>query len=95
MREKSETLEKLKQFLIDIGQPVSLLCGFELSTLKSDNGGEYISKAFQQFCRDKGIKHEVTPPYTPQYNGVAERYWQTMIDSARCLLKAASLPKEF
>jgi transposase InsO family protein len=39
----------------------------------SDNGGEYTSNEFGIFFRDVGIKRELTTPYNPQQNVVAER----------------------
>ncbi|MCO5610232.1 hypothetical protein L7F22_064468 [Adiantum nelumboides] len=40
---------------------------------QSDNGGEYVSTEFQRFCDDNEIKREMTAPYNPSSNGVAER----------------------
>jgi transposase InsO family protein len=40
---------------------------------RSNNGGEYTSKEFVNFCKDVGIKRELTTPYNPQQNGVVER----------------------
>ena len=34
--------------------------------LRSDNGGEYNSHEFVQLCKDRGISHEFTCPYTPE-----------------------------
>ena len=45
----------------------------KIKILRSDNGGEYTSKEFVSFCRDVGIKRELTTPYNPQQNGVVER----------------------
>jgi transposase InsO family protein len=44
-----------------------------IKILTSDNGREYTSKEFVNFFRDVGIKRELTTPYNPQQNGVAER----------------------
>jgi transposase InsO family protein len=44
----------------------------KLKSLRSDNGGEYKSDAFVQFCRERGIRREFTAPYSPEQNGVAE-----------------------
>ena len=33
--------------------------------LRSDNGGEYVSNAFEDFCNDRGIQHEPTIPHSP------------------------------
>jgi transposase InsO family protein len=45
----------------------------KIKILRSDNGGEYTSKEFVNFCKDVGIKRELTTPYNPQQNDVAER----------------------
>lgn len=47
------------------------------------------------FCNDSGIKHNTTTPYTPQQNGVVERWNQTVVEMARCLLKSMSVPGKF
>jgi transposase InsO family protein len=35
--------------------------------LRSDNGGEYTSKEFVDYCTTVGIKKELTVPYNPQH----------------------------
>ena len=50
----------------------------KLKYLHLDNGGEYVSKAFQDFCDAKGIKKELTTPYNPPKNGVAKRVNRTI-----------------
>ena len=44
----------------------------------SDNGGEYTSKRFKKYLRDRGIAQELTLPYTPQEDGVSERKNRTI-----------------
>ena len=38
----------------------------KLKVLRTDGGGEYVSKDFNRLCEKAGIVHEVVPPYTPQ-----------------------------
>jgi transposase InsO family protein len=45
----------------------------------TDNGSCYRSKAFRDACRDLGLKHIRTRPYTPKTNGKAERFIQTAL----------------
>ena len=52
--------------------------GKQLKCLRSDNGGENVSKIFQEFCERKGIKRELTSPHNPPQNGVAERTNRTI-----------------
>ncbi|MCO5569018.1 hypothetical protein L7F22_022724 [Adiantum nelumboides] len=64
----------------------------KIQTLRTDQGGEYMSDAFKDFFGKKGIKHQCTMPYTLQQNGVAERKNRSLMEMARCMLKAKSLP---
>ena len=69
LKHKDDVLGVYKTFL----QLVENQSGKKLKCLRTDNGGEYISKAFADFCDSKGIKQELTTPYNPSQNGVAER----------------------
>ncbi|RDX65900.1 hypothetical protein CR513_55397, partial [Mucuna pruriens] len=68
--------------------------GKKVKCIRSDNGGEYCGP-FDVYCRQQGIRHEKTPPKTPQLNGLAERMNRTLIERVRCMLSEARLPKHF
>ena len=40
----------------------------------SDNGPQFVSREFQQFCVENGIKHRKVTPYWPAANGEVERF---------------------
>ncbi|KAL4340368.1 hypothetical protein GQ457_08G024390 [Hibiscus cannabinus] len=42
----------------------------KLKVLRIDNGGEYVSNEFNDFCRDSEILHQLTAPRAPQQNRV-------------------------
>ena len=67
----------------------------KLKTLRSDNGGEYMSNEFEQYLEEEGIHHQNTIPKTPQQNGVAERMNRTLEESVRSMLSESGLPKRF
>ncbi|CAI7777573.1 unnamed protein product [Closterium sp. NIES-54] len=46
-----------------------------------DRGGEFLGKQFTDFVNGKGIVHDLTCPYTPQQNGMAEREMRTVLES--------------
>ena len=50
-----------------------------ITRVMTDNGSCYRSKAFRCACRDLGLKHIRTKPYTPKTNGKAERFIQTAL----------------
>jgi transposase InsO family protein len=47
--------------------------GTKIKTLRFDNGGEFVSKMFDNFLHECGIQRQTSAPYTPQQNGVAEQ----------------------
>jgi transposase InsO family protein len=69
--------------------------GYKIQVLRSDNGKEYTSSQFNQFCEEAGIEHQLTAPYTPQQNGVSERKNRTIMEMARCLMHEKQLPTNF
>ena len=40
--------------------------GRKIQVLRSDNGGEYTSKEYEDYCTSTGIKKELTVPYNPE-----------------------------
>ena len=67
----------------------------KLKALRSDNGGEYTSHEFGDFCKSRGIRREFTAPYTPVQNGVAERMNRTIQDRVVSMLHHANLSQGF
>lgn len=53
--------------------------GITIRRLLTDNGSAYRSYVFAAACRELGIKHRFTRPYTPRTNGKAERFIQTAL----------------
>nr|KYP47622.1 Retrovirus-related Pol polyprotein from transposon TNT 1-94 [Cajanus cajan] len=69
-------------------------CSRKLWVIRTDNGGEYRGP-FDVYCKQQGIRHEKTPPKTPQLNGLVERMNRTLLERMRCMLSDAKLPKHF
>ena len=53
--------------------------GVKVARVMTDNGPCYKSFDFRDACRDLGLKHIRTRPYTPKTNGKAERFIQTAL----------------
>ena len=83
-----DTLHTLGRFIQDPAIPL----GVRVQHLRSDNGGEYTSGSFQEYCKTTGIRQHFSAPYTPQQNGVSECNGRTTMDMTRCLLNEAHLP---
>jgi transposase InsO family protein len=60
---------------------------------RSDRGGEYFSKIFDEFCEEYGIIHERTSPYSPESNGITERKNHALTDFVNAMLDTADLSK--
>lgn len=82
LKHKSEVFEKFKAFK----EMVERQTNMKIKCLRSDNGGEYVSNEFSQYLENCGIQRQLTVPYTPQQNGVAERANRTIVEMARCML---------
>ena len=76
MRHKFESFEKFKLFKNEVHNQL----GKNIKTLQSDRGGEYLSQNFDDHLKDCGIVSQLTPPGTPQWNGVSERRNRTLLD---------------
>jgi hypothetical protein len=59
----------------------------------ADNVKEYVNNDLQSWCTERGIILKFTAPYSPQQNGVAERYNGTLADIVRAMLIGNKLPK--
>ena len=59
--------------------------------LVSDNGTQFTSSDFKEFCDTFQIKHITMPPYHPRSNRLAKRFVETM---KKALKKASGTPSE-
>jgi hypothetical protein len=88
LKSKDEVLERFKEFKV----LVENLFERKIKILRSNNGGEYTSNEFGSFCRDAEIKRELTTPYNPQQNGVAERKNRTIMEAIKTMIHDQDLP---
>ena len=88
MAHKSDTLEKFKEF----HAKVTGESGERIGILKTDGGGEYKSREFEQYLIRHQIEYEVTVPDSPEMNGLAERMNRTILEKAKCMCVHAGLP---
>ena len=91
LQSKNETFDRFRKWK----SMVEKQSGKKLKVLRSDNGGEFVSQEFINFCESEGIKRHYTTPGDPQSNGVAERMNRTLLERTRCLRLTAKLKKGF
>ena len=68
--------------------------GKKLKCIRTDNGGEYCGP-FDEYCKHQGIRHQKTPPKTPQLNSLAERMKRILMEKVGCFLFEANLWNSF
>ncbi|UYV65259.1 hypothetical protein LAZ67_3003730 [Cordylochernes scorpioides] len=90
IRHKSDVLEKFKEFV----KRVRTETGNKIKRFRTDNGTEFLNKNFSDYLKSLGIVHELTAPYTPEQNGIAERDNRTIVESAKCMLHGRKMPLE-
>ncbi|CAI7891816.1 unnamed protein product [Closterium sp. NIES-54] len=66
-----------------------------VKAIRTNRGGEFLSKEFSLWLKKNGIRHSLTMPYSPAKNGIAERANRTITETARGLLIEARLPYYF
>ncbi|KAJ9547558.1 hypothetical protein OSB04_020101 [Centaurea solstitialis] len=91
MRHKSESFERFREFQNEVHNQL----GRKIKFLRSDRGGEYLSDEFDNHLMECGIVSQLTPPYTPQMNGVSERRNRTLLDMVRTMMCHSTLPMSF
>jgi hypothetical protein len=83
MAKKSDTLDCFEKFvkMTERSHPND-----KISVLRTDGGGEFISKRFNDFLESKGIAANRSAPYCQFQNGVAERSIGIIDNSARAMM---------
>jgi transposase InsO family protein len=61
LKAKSDTFDKFKEYKAFIEKHT----GKHIRTLRTNNGGEFESLKFEDFCKEAGIKRQLTVPYNP------------------------------
>lgn len=89
LKKKGDVLGEIKKWKVEVEKQT----GQQLKRIRTDNGLEFCSKNWMDFCNSEGIRHEKTMIYTPQQNGVAERLNRTLLDLVRAGIQENNLPK--
>ena len=91
LKTKSKALERFKIFKAWFKNQTQK----SIKNLRTDNGGEYISKDFKRFCENHGISRQFTIPYTPQQNRVVEKKNRILMKAVRNMIMASNLDAKF
>ncbi|GJZ70029.1 retrotransposon protein, putative, ty1-copia subclass, partial [Tanacetum coccineum] len=91
LKHKHEVFETFKVFKNEVKNQL----GKTIKAIRSDRGDEYISQEFKDYLKANRIVQQLTPPYTPQHNGVFERRNRTLLDMVRSMMNLTTLPLFF
>lgn len=69
LKNKSEAEENLMEYIKNVQTQHNV----KVKKIRVDNGGEFTSNNFKNFCTRKGIQLQYSRPYSPQQNGLSER----------------------
>ena len=84
---KDKALERFILYKTEVENRLSK----KIKLIRSAPGGEYVT-SIGDYCAQQGIRHEVTPPYSPQSNGVAKRKNRTLKEMMNAMLISFRVP---
>jgi len=89
--EKSDAFNTSKHFksLVEKENESCIKC------LRTDRGGEFTLDEFNLFCKENGIKRQLTDACTPHQNGDTKRKNRTTMNMVKSLLEEKNIPKNF
>ena len=85
---KGKALQYIKKHTAKVKQHF----GKGLTYLQVNNGKELVNADVKRFCAEEGITIEMTAPYSPSQNGIAEHYNCTLLELICTLLLMKGLP---
>jgi transposase InsO family protein len=91
LKEKSDAVAKILKFKAKFEKQTNQ----KLKKLITDGGGEFCNNALGEILDSKGVQHNVSPPYTPQHNGMAERANRTIIEMTQCMMLQSNMDPEW
>ncbi|GKA12009.1 retrovirus-related pol polyprotein from transposon TNT 1-94 [Tanacetum coccineum] len=91
LKKKSQAPEMIMSFIRIVENQNDV----KVKQIRTDNGTEFRNHELESFYDEKGISQNLSSPYTPEQNGVAERRNRTLIEATRTMLNGLVLSKHF
>jgi Integrase core domain len=88
LKSKDQAAQRIKAYLAYITARNKTL-----QAIRIDHSTEFTNADLRSWCTERGIKVQMTAPYSPSQNRVAERMNQTLVELARAMLISAKLPE--
>jgi transposase InsO family protein len=65
--------------------------GKQPKAIQINGGGEFVNNTLRMWCKEKGIEIQMTAPYSPLQNGIAEQMNQTLMELTQAMLVTNNL----
>jgi len=88
LKAKSQAVQKIKDQMTYLSVRDKTPC-----TIRMDRGTEFVNDELKTWCHSHGIRLQMTTPYSPSQNGVAERMNRTLVELSCAMIKASDLPE--
>ena len=88
LKSKSKAVRKIIEYLMHLK-----VLGHTPQAIRMDRGTEFLNDELREWCRSEGVHFELTAPYSPSQNGVAEHMNRTLIELSRAMLSDSKLPE--
>ena len=83
LKGKHEAAQQIKNYMTHLH-----IHGINTHAICIDWGTEFINKDLQDWCHVKGMEIQMTAPYSPSQNGVAEQMNRTLVELACAMINA-------
>jgi transposase InsO family protein len=88
LKSKHQAAQKIKDHMTHL-----MSRGMSPCAIRMDRGTEFVNEELRTWCHSKGVRYQMTAPYSPAQNGVAERMNRTLEELSRAMLIESKLPE--
>ena len=88
LKTKSKAAQRIIKYLTHLKA-----LGHTPHAIQMDRGTEFVKDKLRDWCCSQGVHFELTVPYSPSQNGVAERMSRTLVELLRAMLSDSKLPE--
>jgi transposase InsO family protein len=88
LKRKDEASSRVKEYLTYLKTQGKSPCA-----IRTDRGTEFVNDPLKAWCREQGYDVQLTAPYSPSQNGIAERMNRTLAELAHAMLNGQHLPE--
>ncbi|GAX86398.1 hypothetical protein CEUSTIGMA_g13809.t1 [Chlamydomonas eustigma] len=86
-KEASEVVPKI----IELQKFMERQSGNPTKVIRSDRGREFLNSSLGQYCKEAGIKQEVSVAHSQEQNGIAKRFNRTVMEKVRTQLASSGM----